>query len=166
MNPFGVVVMDVHSNGFVEVRRQITDLNAKQKLLLDSDLDQVIDRQTFTEKKAELTSEKATFDEQLARLEHGGRTWVEPMRRWVLTIGSICKIVDSRDFDAQKGLLLEIFGSNLLLKDKNVVACSDGKIKSPPETAWSALRAANQKAAHSGDLSEFFSNLAGHKERL
>lgn len=160
MNPFGVVVMDVHSNGFVEVRRQITDLNAKQKLLLDSDLDQVIDRQTFTEKKAELTSEKATFDEQLARLEHGGRTWVEPMRRWVLTIGSICKIVDSRDFDAQKGLLLEIFGSNLLLKDKNVVACSDGKIKSPPETAWSALRAANQKAAHSGDLSEFFSNLA------
>lgn len=58
--------------------------------------------------------------------------WVEPMRRWVLTIGSICKIVDSRDFDAQKGLLLEIFGSNLLLKDKNVVACSDDKIKSPP----------------------------------
>ena len=34
------------------------------------------------------------------------------------------------------------------------------KIKSPPETAWSALRAANPKAAHSGDLSEFFSNLA------
>ena len=34
------------------------------------------------------------------------------------------------------------------------------KIKSPPETAWSALRAANQKAARAGDLSEFFSNLA------
>lgn len=146
------------------VRRQITDLTVKQKLLLDSYLDQVIDRQTFTDKKAELTSEKATFDEQLARLEHGGMAWVEPMRRWVLTIGSICKIVDSRDFDAQKGLLLEIFGSNLLLKDKNVVACSDGKIKSPPETAWSALRAANQKAALAGDksgLSEQFSRLAG-----
>jgi len=34
------------------------------------------------------------------------------------------------------------------------------KIKSPPETAWSALRAANPKAARAGDLSEFFSNLA------
>ena len=83
------------------------------------------------------------------------------MRRWVLTIGSICKIVDSRDFDAQKGLLLEIFGSNLLLKDKNVVACSDGKIKSPPETAWSALRAASPKAARAGGDSEFFAILAG-----
>ena len=47
-----------------DVRRQITDLTTKQKLLIDSYLDQVIDRQTFTDKKAELTSEKATFDEQ------------------------------------------------------------------------------------------------------
>ena len=144
-----------------DLRRQVADLTTKQKLLLDSYLDQVIDRQTFTEKKAELMSQKATFDEQLARLERGGTAWIEPMRRWVLIIGSICKIVDSRDFDAQKALLLEIFGSNLLLKDKNVVAFSDGKIKSPPETAWSALRAANPKAARAGDLSEFFSNLAG-----
>ena len=106
-------------------------------------------------------SQQATFDEQLARLERGGTAWVEPMRRWVLTVGSICKIVENRDFDAQKTLLLDIFGSNLLLKDKNVVAFSDGKIKSPPETAWSALHAANPKAARAGDLSEFFSNLAG-----
>ena len=35
------------------------------------------------------------------------------------------------------------------------------KIKSLSETAWSALRAANPKAAHAGDLSEFFYNLAG-----
>ena len=150
-----------NSSASEELRRQVADLTAKQKLLLDSYLDQVIDRQTFTEKKAELMSQQATFDEQLARLERGGTAWVEPMRRWILTIGSICKIVDSRDFDAQKALLLEIFGSNLLLKDKNVVAFSDGKIKSPPETAWSALRAANPKAARAGDLSEFFSNLAG-----
>ena len=136
-------------------------MTAKQKLLLDGYLDQVIDRQTFTEKKAELISQQATFDEQLARLERGGTAWVEPMRRWVLTVGSICKIVKNRDFDAQKTLLLDISGLNLLLKDKNVVAFSDGKIKSPPETAWSALRAANPKAARAGDLSEFFSNLAG-----
>jgi len=34
------------------------------------------------------------------------------------------------------------------------------KIKSPPETAWSALRAANQKAARMGDRMDFFSILA------
>ena len=34
------------------------------------------------------------------------------------------------------------------------------KIKSPPETAWSALRAANQKAALAGDKMDFFSSLA------
>ena len=37
------------------------------------------------------------------------------------------------------------------------------KIKSPPETAWSALRAANQKAARMGDslgISAQFSTLA------
>lgn len=130
-------------------------MTAKQKLLLDGYLDQVIDRQTFTEKKAELISQQATFDEQLARLERGGTAWVEPMRRWVLTVGSICKIVKNRDFDAQKVLLLDISGLNLLLKDKNVVAFSDGKIKSPPETAWSALRAANPKAARAATYRSF-----------
>lgn len=144
-----------------DLRRQVADLTAKQKLLLDSYLDQVIDRRTFTEKKAELMSQKVTFDEQLARLERGGTAWVEPMRRWVLTVCSICKIVENRDFDTQKALLLEIFGSNLLLKDKNVVAFSDGKIKSPPETAWSALRAANLKAARTGDISDLISKMAG-----
>ena len=77
------------------------------------------------------------------------------MRRWVLTVGSICKIVKNRDFDAQKTLLLDISGLNLLLKDKNVVAFSDGKIKSPPETAWSALRAANPKAARAATYRSF-----------
>lgn len=40
-----------------DLRRQVADLTAKQKLLLDDYLDQVIDRQTFTEKKAELMSQ-------------------------------------------------------------------------------------------------------------
>lgn len=40
-----------------DLRRQVADLTAKQKLLLDGYLDQVIDRQTFTEKKAELMSQ-------------------------------------------------------------------------------------------------------------
>ena len=40
-----------------DLRRLVADLTAKQKLLLDGYLDQVIDRQTFTEKKAELMSQ-------------------------------------------------------------------------------------------------------------
>lgn len=44
-------------SGGEDLRRQVADLTAKQKLLLDGYLDQVIDRQTFTEKKAELMSQ-------------------------------------------------------------------------------------------------------------
>jgi DNA invertase Pin-like site-specific DNA recombinase len=107
------------------LRAEITAIIAKQKLLLDSYLEQAIDREVFMMKKAELASEKATFDEKLARLERGGSAWVEPMRKWVLEISSICKIIADNDFASQKAQLRKMFGSNLLLIDKSLIASGD-----------------------------------------
>jgi hypothetical protein len=57
---------------------QIARLERKQQILLDTFLDQDIDRQTFLEKKAEVMSEKQTLKESLAELSHNANCWVEP----------------------------------------------------------------------------------------
>jgi hypothetical protein len=142
------------------LRRQISDLGGRQKLLLDSYLDQDIDRPTFLDKKAEIVSEKQTLSEKLSRLECDQDCWLEPMGKWLDKIASICKIVRTADLAAQKALLIEIFGSNLFLKDKNVVAFGDGKLKSSPKNLWFSLRETNKKIALSGDKSNFLSELA------
>ncbi|MDR2457605.1 MAG: hypothetical protein LBD41_03900, partial [Clostridiales Family XIII bacterium] len=49
---------------------KIARLERKQQILLDTFLDQDIDRQTFLEKKAEVMSEKQTLKESLAELSH------------------------------------------------------------------------------------------------
>jgi hypothetical protein len=133
---------------------QITAMTAKQQILLDSYLDQDIDRPIFIAKKNAIMSEKKTLEENLARLTADQNCWVEPMRKWLDKVETIRKIVENDDFLAIKQLLIEIFGSNLKLKNKNVVASDDQFSISPLENIWHALRAANRKIALSGDNSE------------
>jgi hypothetical protein len=85
--------------------------------------------------------------------------WVEPLQNWLEKVFSICKIANSPDQNAKKSLLLEIFGLNLFLENKKVVAKSDSENNSPLKTHWSVLRTANQKIAHSGDNLEIDSEL-------
>jgi hypothetical protein len=73
------------------------------------------------------------------------------MKRWLERAVSICKIAKSDDLPAKKSLLLEIFGSNLKMQNKNVVINDDQFLHSPQENSWLALRAAREKAAHKGD---------------
>ena len=119
-----------------KLRAQIHDLNGKQQVLLDTYLDQDIDRPTFLAKKNLLAGEKRGLDEKLSNLERNQNCWIEPTRKWLDKLETICCMVKNDDFLAQKQLLLEIYGSNLLLKDKNVVAVGDGKFDSP----WILLR--------------------------
>ena len=91
-------------------------MKAKQKILLDSYLDQDIDRQTFLAKKSEILSEKKSLEESLANLQANQNAWIEPMRNWLNTAKSICYLRETDDFDGQKATLTEIFGSNLALR--------------------------------------------------
>jgi hypothetical protein len=72
------------------------------------------------------------------------------MKQWIETAVSICKIAKSDDLLAKKALLLEIFGSNLQMRQKEVVVNDDQFLTSPHKTRWQALRAAKEKTAPSG----------------
>lgn len=113
------------------LRTKIAQLAGKQSILLDSYLNQDIDRDIFTAKKAEIMSRKKTLEEKLEQTLSGQNAWVEPMRKWIAKAVSICKVAESDDLIAKKYVLAEIFGSNLFLKNKKVVI-NDDKFLSPP----------------------------------
>ena len=150
-----------------QVDAKISDLRAsilhlsseKLQSLLDVFLDGVLERDDYTKKKAEILSQKKTLEEQASDLSMGTLEWVEPLRNMLEKAVSICKIAKGADQEAKKSLLLEIFGLNLKLKNKNVVAFSDSKYKSPQENIWLVLRATKEKIARLGDNSEVCSIL-------
>ena len=154
------------------LKDEIARLNSKQKILLDSYLDQDIDRQTFLAKKSEILSEKKSLEESLANLQANQNSWLEPMRNWLETAQSICKIVDTNDYNGQKAVLSEIFGSNLAMRGKTLITLSDKNTPGiAPKTAfrkgaessfclWQKLGNLNQKIAHSGEDLDFLSEMA------
>ena len=123
-----------------DLRQQIARLNAKQKILLDSYLDQDIDRPTFLAKKSEILSEKKSLEESLANLQTNQFAWLEPMRNWLETAKSICNLRETDNFGGQKAVLSEIFGLNLFLSNKTLTQTPNGE---SPKTTF-------RKGAESG----------------
>ena len=153
------------------LREQIQTLAQKQRILLETYLDQDIDRQTFVAKKSEIMSEKKTLEEKLANLQRNENCWVKPMRNWLKSVNSLCEISESRDFLAIKNKLAEIYGSNLFLKDKTLIAKGEKTLGAGSQKhlfeggqkgvfgLYSALRELNQKIRLSGGKIEDFSDL-------
>ena len=148
-----------------DLRDKVAHLSGKLQRLLDSFLDELIDRQTYLVKKAEIMSEKKSLEEQMSDIALGQNTWVEPMTKWLDRAVSICSIAHTDDFSAKKTLLREIFGLNLFLTNKNVATRGDQSQISPLKNPWFALRATKEKTALSGDNFLISSNLEG-QERL
>ena len=134
-----------------ELRGKVAHLSGKLQRLLDSFLDELIDRQTYLANKADLMSEKKSLEEQMSDIALKQSTWVEPMTKWLDKAISICEIAHTDDFSAKKTLLREIFGLNLFLTNKNVAVNGDQSQISPLKNPWQALRAATEKAAREGD---------------
>ena len=150
-----------------DLRTQIAKLTNKQQILLDSYLDQDIDRQTFLTKKSEILSQKKTLEESLVNLQANQNAWIEPMTKWLETAKSICCLLKSNDFDGQKVVLTEIFGSNLFLHNKTITqtptsASSKTTFRKGAESGfclWQELRKINQKIAQEGDNLDFCSEM-------
>ena len=136
-----------------DMRSELAHLSDKLQRLLDGFLDGILEREVYTQKKAEIMSQKKTIEEQISDLTLGTLEWVEPLNNWLERAVSICKIAYSTDQKAKKSLLLEIFGLNLKLKNKNVVAFSDPKSHSPQENILVWLRQMHEKIAQMGDNS-------------
>ena len=134
-------------------------MSSKLQRLLDSYLDGDVERELYQNKRAEILGEKKRLQEQIEQASLGVLTWVEPMKRWIETSVSICKIAKSDDQFAKKSLCQQIFGSNLKMQNKNVVVNDDQFLHSPQENIWVWLRQSLEKIAPQGDNFRFSSDL-------
>ena len=129
---------------FVEKNREkIKNIQVKLQRLLDSYLDQDIEREIYVSKKSELLSEKKSLEEQISSLLQKQTGWLEPMRNWIGEAESMDKIAESSSLFEKKSALKEIFGSNLLLQNKTVRASAPNFLNSPAkqmQSAWGVLR--------------------------
>ena len=140
-------------------KETIARLSEKMQRLLDSYLDGDVERELYQDKRAEILGKKKLLEEKIEQATLGVSTWVEPMKQWIETAVSIRKIAKGDDLNAKKSLCLEIFGSNLQIRQKEVIINDDHFLNSPQKNCWSALRAASEKAARSGDRFRFSSDL-------
>ena len=97
---------------------EIEKINLRLQKLLDSFLDELIDRETFTVEKAKLMSQKKTLEEQKTRLMAGRADWLEPFQNWIISAKNADKIAVSASLQQKRVLALEVFGSNLVLDCK------------------------------------------------
>ncbi|MCA9301728.1 recombinase family protein, partial [Candidatus Saccharibacteria bacterium] len=97
-----------------QAQTKIASLQGKLQRLLDSYLDQDIEREVYLQKKAELLSEKKSLEEQSGKLALAANAWLKPARQWLAKANSICEIAKSDDLLAKRELCQEIFGSNLI----------------------------------------------------
>jgi hypothetical protein len=117
-------------------KEAIAQLSEQAAALLDSYLDGDVERELYQGKRAEILGKKKLLQEQIEQAALGVSTWVEPMKQWIETAVSICKIAKSDDLlAAKKSLCLEIFGSNLQMRQKEVVINDDQFLISPQKTA-------------------------------
>jgi site-specific DNA recombinase len=101
-----------------ENREKIQQLRQKLQFLLDSYLDQVIEREVYLEKKSEIMGQIKTLEEQTIRFEQKQNDWFGPMKNWINEAANAAKIARESDLSAKKELLWKIYGSDLYLKDK------------------------------------------------
>ena len=144
-----------------EAKTRISNLQDKLQRLLDSYLDQDIDRETYVAKKAEFMNEKKSLEEQNSKLTLTSTAWVEPMRSWLQRANSICNITASGDLTEKKVLAKEILGSNLFLKSQKVQPTAASFSVSPPENIWVLLRKTIEKSGGKRPKSLENPNLAG-----
>lgn len=78
--------------------------------LLDSYLDGDVERELYQDKRAEILGKKKLLEEQIEQATLGVSTWVEPMKQWIETAVSICKIAKDDDLNAKNPCVLKFSG--------------------------------------------------------
>ncbi len=117
-----------------KMKDEIKVINNKLQLLLDSYIDQIIDKDSYRLKKSELLSQKKTIEEKIITFEQTQNGWLGPMREWINEAANAANIAKGTDLNAKKVIALKIFGSDLRLENKK----ARGEALNP----WAALCAA------------------------
>ena len=102
----------------LQKRAVIEKINLRLQKLLDSFLDEIIDRDTYVAEKAKFMSQKKTLEEQSTALLNGRADWLEPFQNWILTARNAGQIAVNSSPQEKKVLAQKVFGSNLVLDCK------------------------------------------------
>jgi len=133
------------------LHEKLDDINAKLKRLFDVYLDGDIEQNDYREKRADLMSDKKSFENKIEQVLIKADFWIEPMRNWIKNAISLCEINKNPGHFEIANAIRQIDGLNLKMTNKTVIACGDVNFNSPLKNPWHALRAAKKKAALSGD---------------
>ena len=137
---------DQSSAAFIQETKEIIQtIENKLQRLLDSYLEQDIEREAYLEKKAALLSEKKSLTEKMTAFEQKRTGWVEPMRKWIKEAENLPKIARESDLFQKKVAAKEIFGSNLVLARRQVRPVEINHQENPIQKHWSAIASAHQK---------------------
>jgi len=126
---------------------RINAINSKLQVLLDGYLDQDIEREIYRSEKAKLMSEKRTLEEKISQAERKQNAWLGPMKEWIKKASNLDKIAQDNDLFSKKVIAKEIFGSDLLLANRETRLGGPSGIRDldfMPTTQWAALRAAQE----------------------
>ena len=105
------------------IQRLKTELETQDKklnLLLDSYLDQVIDAETYKNKKNEIFDLKIKINEEITKIQNSGSSWLEPFREWVGSALSCAKIARTKNTCSDLAIGAKTVGSNFFLTDRRL----------------------------------------------
>ena len=123
---------------------QIKTITTKLQRLLDGYLEQDIDREIYRIEKAKLLSEKKSLEEQNTKLEQKQNDWLEPMSEWIKVAESLEKTARDSNLLNKKVAAEQVFGSNLVLANREARLRAPSGEDLSGENQWAALRAAHQ----------------------
>ena len=104
------------------LKAEITNLDKKQNILLDSYLDQVVDSETYKQKKNEFFETKLKLQEEIVKVEEMGSSWLEPMREFVNCALQAQKIARAKNNCEELAFFAKRVGSNFFLSNRQLSA--------------------------------------------
>ena len=100
-----------------ELQNQILILDQKTQILLDGFLDGTIDPEIYKQKKNELFENKLKLQQDLAKIESKGSTWIEPFREFINRASELEKVARAKKNSEDLRIFAQSAGSNFFLKD-------------------------------------------------
>jgi site-specific DNA recombinase len=130
-----------------ESETKVKTITVKLQRLLDGYLEQDIEREVYLEKKRNFMSEKKSLEEQIINFEQKRTGWLEPMSEWIKEAESLPEIAQESNLFEKKVAAEHLFGSNLVLANREARLRAPSGEDLSGENQWAALRAAHDLAS-------------------
>ena len=127
-----------------EAQNKIKEIISKTQRLLDGYLEQIIEQETYRAEKAKLLLEKKSLEEKISNNEQKRTGWIEPMLEWIKEARNLPEIARKCNLFAKKVAAKEIFGSNLILNNREARLGGPSGLEMKLQKHWAAIAAANE----------------------